>query len=134
MTPRRGEGNWTKQVLLRHLDDLMNGNLSSADRNLASLLIDLSERERVDLKNISEKKPLNISFDIINWKVNKFKEPLHNLKIPEKLIKFSTSKSQTLMIEGFHKRYATYGDLDYYQQAAERIKPLGFLLHDLSYE
>ncbi len=51
----------------------MKGNLSSNDRNLASLLIDLSERERVDLKNISEKKPFNISFDVINWKLNKFK-------------------------------------------------------------
>ena len=112
----------------------MKGNLSSEYRNLANLLIDLSERERVDLKNISEKKPLNISFDVINWKLNKFKEPLHNLKMPEKLIKFSTNKSQTLMIEGFHKRYASYSDLDYYHKASECIKPRRFLLHNLSYK
>ncbi len=128
------EKDWVKPVLLRHLEEIMNKNLSSEDRNLASLLIDLSERERVDLKNIGEKKPLNISFDVINWKLNKFKEPLRNLKMPEKLIKFSTSKSQTLMIEGFHKRYASYSDQDYYQQASERIKPRRFLSHDLSYK
>ena len=79
-------------------------------------------------------RPLNISFDVINWEQNKFKEPLHNLKMPEKLIKFSTNKSQTLMIKGFHKRYASYSDLDYYHQATERIKPRRFLLHTLSYE
>jgi len=127
------EKEWVKPVLLCHLDKIMKGNLSSKDRDLASLLIDLSERERVDLKSISEKKPLNISFDVIKWKLNKFKEPLHNLKIPEKLIKFSTNKSQTLMIEGFHKSYASYNDLDYYQQAMEQIRPRRFLLHNLSY-
>ena len=112
----------------------MKGNLSSEYRNLANLLIDLSERELVDLKNISEKKPLFISFDVINWKLNKFKEPLHNLKMPEKLIKFSTDKSQTLMIKGFQKRYASCDDRDYYNQATERIRPRRFLLHTLSYE
>ena len=112
----------------------MKGSISSEDRDLASLLIDLSERERINLKNISEKKPLNISFDVINWKLNKFKEPLRNLKMPEKLIKFSTNESQTLMIEGFHKRYASYSDLDYYHQATESIKPRKFLMHTLSYE
>jgi hypothetical protein len=127
------EKEWVKPVLLYHLDKIMKGNLSSEDRDLASLLIDLSEHEQVDLKNISEKIPLNISFDVINWKLNKFKEPLHNLKMPEKLIKFSTNKSQTLMIEGFHKRYASYSDMDYYQQAMEQIRPRRFLLHNLSY-
>ena len=128
------EKDWVKPVLLRHLEKIMNKNLSSEDRDVASLLIDLFERERVDLKNISEKKPLNISFDVINWKLNKFKEPLLNLKMPEKLIKFSTNKSQTLVIEGFHKRYASYGDLDYYQQAMECIIPHRFLSHNLSYK
>ena len=84
--------------MLRHLDEIKNGDLSSEDRNLASLLIDLSERERVELKTISEKEPLNIPFDVINWKKNKFKELLHNLKMSEKLIKFSTNKSQNLSL------------------------------------
>jgi hypothetical protein len=128
------EKEWVKPVLLYHLDKIMKGSISSEDRDLASLLIDLSERERINLKNISEKKPLNISFDVINWKLNKFKEPLRNLKMPEKLIKFSTNESQTLMIEGFHKRYASYSDLDYYQQATERIRPRRILLHNMSYE
>ena len=74
----------------------MNGKLSTGDKNLASSLIDLSERERVDLKNISEKQPLKISFDVINWKNNKFKEPLQNLEISEKLIKFSTNATVVL--------------------------------------
>jgi len=128
------EADWTKQVLLLHLDKIMNGKLSTEDKNLASLLIDLSERERVDLKNIGEKQPLKISFDVINWKNNKFKEPLHNLKIPEKLINFSTNKNQVSMIKGLQKRFAAYNDLDYYHEALERIRPRKFLLHNLSYK
>ena len=112
----------------------MNGKLSVTDRNLASLLIDLSERERVDLKNISEKQPLKISFDVINWKNNKFKQPLNTLKIPEKTLQFSTNESQVLMIKGLQKRFADYNDLDYYHEALERIRPRKFLLHNLTYK
>ena len=128
------EGNWIKKVFLRHLDDMMDQNLSSDDRNLASLLIDLGINERVDLKKIGKKKPLNITYDVIEWKKNKFKEHLYNLKMPEKLIKFSTNKSQTLMIEGFNKRFVSYSDQYYYLQAMEYIRPRKFLLHTLSYE
>jgi hypothetical protein len=128
------EGNWIKEVLLRHLDDIMGQNLSSENRNLASMLIDLCIEERVDLKKISEKKPFNITYDVIEWKKNKFKEYLFNLKIPEKLIKFSTNKNQTLMIEGFKKRFASYNDQNYYHEAMEYIRPRKFLLHTLSFK
>ena len=93
------EADWTKQVLLLHLDKIMNGKLSTEDRNLASLLIDLSERERIDLKNIGEKQPLKISFDVINWKNNKFKEPLRNLEISEKLSQHQIVKAINLLFE-----------------------------------
>ena len=123
-----------KPVLMRHLDEITNMSLSSEDRNLASLLIDLSKRERVNLKKIDEKEPLKISFDVINWKKNKFNETLHNLKMPEKLIKFSTDESQASMIEGFQERFSSYSDQDYYHEAIEYIRPRKFLLHKLSYK
>ena len=129
------EKSWVKPVLLRHLNEIMNGKLSNEDKDLASLLIDLSELEQVDLKNISEKKPLSVSYDLINWKKNKFKEPLRNLKMPEKLLKFSTDKNQTLMIEAFKKRHSnSYNDRYYYYKAIESFRTRRFLLHNLSYE
>ena len=39
---------------------------SKQDKEVASMLIDLSECERVDLQNREEKKSLNISYDVIN--------------------------------------------------------------------
>ena len=127
------ESDWIKEVLMRHLDS-MNKNLSEADRNLASLLIDLFERQRIDLKNISNKEPLDISFDVINWAQNKFKQSLNTLIMPPKKIKFSTNANQSLMIKGFHERYASYNDKDYYHKAMEFIKPRKYLLHTLSYD
>ena len=128
------EGDWTKEVLMIHLEDFMEGKLSEENRNLAGLLIDLSERERVNLRKIGEKKPLKVSFDVINWKKNKFRESLNSLKIPEKCLKFTTEKSQSLMIEGVQKRFASYNDIDYYHAAMESIRPRAFMLHNLSYE
>ena len=128
------EGDWTKEVLMIHLEDFMEGKLSEENRNLAGLLIDLSERERVNLRKIGEKKPLKVSFDVINWKKNKFRESLNSLKMPEKCIKFTTEKSQGLMIEGVQKRFASYNDIDYYHAAMESIRPRAFMLHNLSYE
>ena len=114
---------------------IMNGKLSSEDRDIASQLIDLSEHEQIDLKNVKQKKPLNISYDVINWKKNKFKESLHNLKMSEKVLKFSTDKNQTLMIEAFKKRHdGSSDDRSYYYKAIESFRTRRFLLHNLSYE
>ena len=127
------EGDWVKQVLLCHLDNIMKQNLSVEDRNLASLLIDLGEKERVDLKYHSAREPINISYDVINWRKNKFKEPLYNYKMKERLVNFSTAKDQNLMIESFNKRFSYHKPKDYYHEAMEFIRPRYHLLHNLSY-
>ena len=49
-------------------------------------------------KNISEKKHMNISFDVINWKKNKFKESLHDLKMSEKFLKISEKFQKKIKI------------------------------------
>ena len=128
------EGDWIKQVLLCHLDNIMKQNLSDENRNLASLLIDLGEKERVDLKYHSAREPINISYDVINWRKNKFKESLYNYKMKERLVNFSTAKDQNLMIKSFNKRFSNYHkSKDYYHEAMEFIKPHYNLLHNLSY-
>ena len=125
------ENEWVKPVLLRHLDELIGWNLSNTlqDRNLAISLINLAERERVDLKKISKKEPLELSFDVIHWKKNKFKESLQNLKMPSKSVKFLTDKTQASVISGFQERCASYKVEDFYNAAMDFIQPRKFLLH-----
>ena len=51
------ESKWIKPVLLRHLNKIMDGGLSTEDQNIANSLIKLAERERVNLRKIGEKEP-----------------------------------------------------------------------------
>ena len=111
----------------------MKGDLSDDDKNLASKLIDLSSKEQINLKTTNKEEPLNINFDIINWKRNKFKDPLQNYKMPEMSINFNIEKDQSLMIESFQKRFANYNDQDYYHKAMEFFRPRSFMLHSLRY-
>ena len=111
----------------------MKGNLSDENKNLASKLIDISFREQINLKKTDNVEPLNIDFDVINWKRNKFKDSLHNFKMPAKEINFTIDKNQSLMIESFQKRFSNYSDQDYYLKSFEFIRPRSFMLHTLKY-
>ncbi len=128
------ENSWTKPVLMRHLEEMKKGKLSIEDRNLASSLIDLAERERINLREANEKEPLNISFDVINWRKNKYKKSLYDLKMPEKSIKFLVDESRVTQVKGFKERFSSYSDKDFYSVAVDFIMPRSCLLHVLSYE
>ena len=128
------ENSWVKKILLSHLEDITGGKLSSDDRNLANSLIDLAMIERIDLKNLSEKEPLEFSFDIINWKKNKFKRSLLDLKMKTKPIKFLVDKSRVSQIKDFHKRFNTYTNKDFYTLAVDFIFPRSSLLHIMEYD
>ena len=128
------ESKWVKEVLLQHLDLIKGKTLSSEDKKLAASLIDLANSERIDLMKIEEKKPLRFSVDVINWKKNKFKESIKNLKMPEKSVKFLMGKSQASIINSFQKRFDTYEANDFYNAAMDFIQPRKHLLHSIIYE
>ena len=128
------ESKWIKPVLLRHLDKIMDRGLFTEDQNIANSLIKLAERERVNLRKIGEKEPLELSFDVINWKKNKFKKSLHDLKMPAKSIRFLVDKTQASMINGFQKRFGDYNDKDFFNAAMDFIIPRKFLLYNLEYD
>ena len=128
------ENNWVNEVMMQHLNTIMGSKLSDENRNTANSLISLAERERVDLRKIGIKEPLNLSFDVINWKKNKFKDSPQSLKMPKKQLRFTVDKTQASIISGFQERFASYTDKDFYNAAMEFIKPRKFLLHSLVYE
>ena len=128
------ENYWVKTVLLRHFDDVADRKLSGDDRNLASSLIDLAEIERIDLKGLGEKKPLDFSFDIINWKKNKFKKSLCDLKMQTKPIRFLVDESRVTKIRDLKKRFASYTNKDFYNLAVSFIVPRSNLLHVMEYD
>ncbi len=128
------EDAWVKDVFLHHLEKISSTILSDKDIELADSLIDLSRNERIDLKGISDKKPMNFSYDIIAWRKNKFKEPLHNLKMPKsKSINFLLDNDRKTQIDSFQKRFGESTDNDFYYAAVDFITPRSKLSHILSY-
>ena len=128
------ENKWVKNVLLKHLELIKGVELTTDDKNLASALIDLANSERIDLAKIESKQPIKFSVDVINWRKNKFRDPLKNLKMPEKSVNFLMSKNQASVIQGFQKRFNSYKDRDFYNAAMDFVQPRKYLLHSLSYE
>lgn len=127
------ETEWVKPVLLHHFSEMMKEKLSKEDKNLASSLISLAENERVDLRNISERKSLDFSFDVINWKKSKFKKPIKDYKMPSKKINFLLDDTRLLLIKGLKKQADEYADKDFYYQAVSTVDA-SILLHNLVYE
>ena len=107
--------------------------ISEEDVSIAETLINLSERERINLRKMVKKESLEMSFDIINWRKNKYKEPLKNFKMPKKSINFLIDKNRSIVIHSFNKRFESNLDKDYYYAAQDFIIPRESLLCELEY-
>ena len=98
------------------------------------MLIDLAEHERIDLKNFTDKKTMNFSYDVIAWKKDKFKTKLRDLKIKSKPVKFLIDDTRVAQINSFQNRFGDSSDEDFYYAAMDFITPRSCLTHILSYK
>ena len=128
------ESSWIKKVFLQYLDNLLGSKLSDEERNIAGILIDLAEHERIDLKNLSEKKTVNFSYDVISWKQGKFKTKLRDLKMENTPVKFLIDDTRVAQINSFQNRFGSSSDEDFYYAAMDFITPRSCLTHILSYK
>ena len=129
------EDKWVKEVFLHHLKKISSDILTDHDIKLANSLIDLALNERIDLKNVTDKEPMNFSYDIIEWRKIKFKIPLQDLKMQKaKNIKFLMDSDRLAQIDSFQKRFAESNDNDFYYAAVDFITPRSCLNHVLRYK
>ena len=119
--------------MIRHLKTVLGEKFDNEKIILSKKLINLAQRQRINLRHISARDPLNFSFDIISWQKNKFKEPLFNFKMQNKNIVFNINDNHKSKIESFNKRFSDEKDSDFYYEALEFIRPISLTLHDLSY-
>jgi|MDTC01.1.fsa_nt_gb radical SAM superfamily enzyme YgiQ (UPF0313 family) len=130
------ENKWIKKVLLYHLDKIMKEKLTNEDKNLAASLINLAERERIDLRNVTKKEPLNFSYDVIEWKKNNYKKPLRDLKMPKRAINFLVDEARVIKLSELKKRFSSSDHKELCYAAIYSISTLRFksyLLHILQY-
>jgi len=128
------ENSWIKEVFLHCLNDITSGRFSNEDKSFAISLINLAELERIDLRKINENKLMNLSFDVIEWKRNKYKKPLQDLKMPATTMKFLVDKSRASQITGFQQRFFSATNKDLYIEALDFFSPRTHLLHVLKYD
>jgi len=77
---------------------------------------------------------MNFSYDIIEWRKNKFKKPLYDLKMSEpKNINFLLDSDRLAQIDSFQKRFSDSDDNDFYYAAVDFITPRSKLSYVLSY-
>ena len=109
--------------------------MTDEDYSIASSLIDLGTLERIDLKaeKLINNNEYVISYDINEWKKNKFKKPIYDYKIERKKIKFLTCNSRLSQINGLREHSKDLVKEDFYIKAIDSINPRSNLLHILDY-
>ncbi len=129
------EKKWIKDVLLKLLRDVLKEKMTDEDYSIASSLIDLGTLERIDLKaeKLINNNEYVISYDINEWKKNKFKKPIYDYKIERKKIKFLTCNSRLSQINGLREHSKDLVKEDFYIKAIDSINPRSNLLHILDY-
>tara|TARA_Y100000590_G_scaffold332087_1_gene377540 strand:- start:1203 stop:3314 length:2112 start_codon:yes stop_codon:yes gene_type:complete len=132
------ETSWTKDAMIEHLKQIVK-DISKEDLDLANSLVKLGELERIELKQIkktedSPHKAMDLSFDVIEWKRNKFKKPLHSLKMPTKSIRFISDHARNSMIKGVKERLISAPKKDFFTAALDFVSPRSHLLHILKYD
>jgi len=127
------EQKWIKEVFLKHLKDICGENLSEENLNIASSLIELGSLERINFSEIDKNnKELSLSYDILEWKRNKFKQPIHNYRTEKQTIKFLMDERRSLQIKSLLESSSNKVDSDFYTVALDMVKPRANLLHVLS--
>jgi len=128
------ESVWIRGVLVKHLNKFENFNKSKIYKYLLNLVLDISENERIDIRNPKNNNVvLETKFDVIEWKKQKFIKPLNQFPIEEKTIYFNFSKNALDIIDGFANEYKNQEDPDFYYNAIDFILPRSNQLYDISY-
>jgi hypothetical protein len=96
-------------------------------------LLDLCEKERVDLNGTRSPAPITSEFDLISWKRDKFQKPLDEYRIKPKVLYFIENPELSVKLPEFKKSFAEIDAKGFYFNALQFIVPRTQLLYILSY-
>ena len=122
---------WIEKVLIKHLKAISKNKISDSQIDIAKNLIRLSIKERVNLRNFEKIEDFKISHDVIQWRKNKYTQPLENYKTNFNKINFSIDNDKKRLIESFTNRFKNMKDLDFYYSAQDFVIPRESLLYKL---
>ena len=127
------EQKWMVEVLAQHLKNIGGDNITQEDIDLGKSLVELGSLERIDFEKIDKTEELVLSYDVLEWKRNKFKKPIDHYKVDQRPIKFKMDERRTKQINGLLENSSNQIDSDFYTVALEMVRPRSNLLHVLDY-
>jgi radical SAM superfamily enzyme YgiQ (UPF0313 family) len=128
------ENDWLKEVMLDILGKFINPQQEPDTFEIASFLIELCHRERIELVYRIPPEPLVSKFNVITWKKNKFRLPLSSYKIKPVTISFEEDIQFKEKIDKVKKLFLSRKPAEFYYNAYNFIVPQSQLLYNISYD
>ena len=128
------ENDWLKEVMLDILGKFIDPQEKPETFEIASLLIELCSRERIELIDRIPPEPLVSEFDVIAWKKNKFRLPLDSYKVKPVSISFEEDLQFKEKIHEVKKLFLKGKPEEFYYNAYIFIVPQSELLYNISYD
>ncbi len=127
------ESGWLSADLVNTLEQFISREKNEKVFQTVELLLDLCQKERVDLNGNRLPDPITSEFDLISWKKDKFKKPLDQYKMELKKLYFIENPELFVKLPGFKKSFSNMDANGFYFNALSFIVPRTQLLYDLSY-
>lgn len=122
---------WCKKVLKHILHSQLLDNFNELE---VSNILEASERSIINLRNLDiTPTNLNIDYDLVSWKNDKFHSNIDKYKVKNGCLEFSLTKLQHEKLLSFADVSKNLSDADYFFVAVESILPRLDLFYSLSF-
>ena len=123
---------WLTKVLRRHLKKYLKLEKSGEEMKLIDLVLDICERERIDVRDPKTEKPFKTEYDVVAWKKQQFKAPLSSFCCDPKTVRFTLKPEVKNTMKTFTRDFGNQKDQDFYYNAVDYILPRSNLLYALT--
>ena len=127
------ESDWLSTALINTLEQFISRKKNEEVFQTVEFLLDLCEKERVDLNGTRSPAPITSEFDLISWKRDKFQKPLDEYRIEPKVLYFIENPELSVKLPEFKKSFAEIDAKGFYFNALQFIVPRTQLLYILSH-
>ena len=128
------ETDWLCDVLLGILAQFIDPKNNSEKFKTAKFLIELSNRERIELMERKLPDPLVCEFDVLAWRKDKFRRPLAEYQSDPRNLMFAENPEFSAKIKGVKQSFSHCEPAEFCCNAFVFIIPKTQLLHNISYD
>ena len=119
-----------EDALLQTLEKFVTKEVSESLFNTAKFLIKVCETERINLFKPEKPDVIKTSYDLPQWKRDKFKQPLDNYKIKKTEINFVEQEEFRIKFPEFKKAFSSLDEKSFYFNALQFMVPRTQLLYE----